>query len=105
MHMKTTKSEDDNFQEAEDIQVYAGLVLHSLSVIVCTGGGTQGHVCVRQELFNRSVSLVLFSLKIWPGEVAKPVRARAAKGDSLEPIWWEDRADSSQLSLDHHMNT
>jgi hypothetical protein len=52
--MKNTNSEaeDDSFQEAEDIQVYAGLVLPSLSVNVCAGDGTQGHVHVRQVLFN-----------------------------------------------------
>ena len=52
--MKNTNSEaeDDSFQEAEDIQVYAGLVLPSLSVNVGAGDGTQGHVHVRQVLFN-----------------------------------------------------
>lgn len=51
--MKKTNLEDDNFQEVEGIQLYAGLALGGFSVHVClSGDGKQGLVHVRQALFN-----------------------------------------------------
>lgn len=63
MYMKKRNLGDRNFQEAEEIQLQAGLVLGGLSLNVCfSGDGNLGLVCVRQALFNRAVSLTPFIL-------------------------------------------
>lgn len=63
MYMKKPNLGDGNFQEAEEIQLHAGLALSGLSLNVCfSGDGNQGLVRVRQALFNRAVSLTPFIL-------------------------------------------
>lgn len=82
--MMKTNLEDDNFQEAEGIQLYAGLALGGFSVHVCLSGDGKQGLCACQAL-SYTPDPCYFIFKIWPGEMVQPVRAYDAKPGSLEP--------------------